>query len=393
MKNENILISGAGIGGLTLAYWLKQYGFKPTLIEHAPRLREGGYMIDFWGVGFEVAERMDIIGQLKEKHYNIPEITFVNSKGKRVGGFRIDKLRKQMKYRHFNMLRGGLASVLYSLVKNDVDFIFGNSITALKEKKKSVEVTLADGSVRTFDLVVGADGLHSATRKLLFGPEDQFTTQLGYYVSSFTIDNYTNNPRIFESYTVKGKWVGIYSTEANELATFFIYKNENPDYPHHDQKAQQDLLRKTFKDVGWQSPQLLQKMTTAPDFYFDEVSQIKMTPWSKGRVVLVGDACQCVSPIAGKGASLAMAGAYVLAGELKKADGDYKTAFSEYEKAMRTEVLHTQKMGRDFAPSFVPDTSFGIFTRNMFTNLMFLPFVSRIFLKSFLDEKLKLATY
>jgi 2-polyprenyl-6-methoxyphenol hydroxylase-like FAD-dependent oxidoreductase len=393
MKNQNILISGAGIAGLTAAYWLKEYGFSPVIAELAPKLREGGYMIDFLGAGFEVAERMNIIEQLREKHYHIPEITFVNEKGNRIGGFNIDKLRKLINYRHFNMLRGELAKVLYDTIKNKVEFIFGNSVTALDEKEDYTEVTFADNSKRNFDLVIGADGLHSAVRKIIFGPESGFETHLGYYVSSFTIENNTGRSDIFQSYTVKGKWAGIYSIAENKLATFFIFKSNKINYPHHDIRAQQAILSECFGNVGWKCPMLLEKMPASADFYFDDVSQIIMDSWSKGRITLSGDSCQCVSPIAGKGASLAMAGAYILAGELKKSSGEYESAFLNYEKKIKPEILRTQKMGRDFAPSFVPDTSFGIWKRNIFTNLMFLPLVSKWFIKQFLSERLKLETY
>ncbi|MCU7549291.1 FAD-dependent monooxygenase [Chitinophagaceae bacterium LB-8] len=392
-KNKNILISGAGIAGLTAAYWMKQYGFQPIVVEKAPKLREGGYMIDFWGEGFEVAEKMNIIAALKEKHYDIPEITFVNNKGKRVGGFNIQKLRALIQYRHLNMLRGELAKVLYHYVQNEIGFIFGNSITAIEQSTNEVAVTFKDGQQRNFDLVIGADGLHSAVRRLVFGAEMQYIKHLGYYVSSFTIDNYTGNPHIFQSITVRGKWAGIYSMAKNRLATFFIYKSNNTGDQHRNIEVQQDRLRETFKNVGWQCPVLLQKMPAAGDFYFDEVSQIVMPEWAKGRVALVGDASQCVSLIAGKGAALAMAGAYILAGELKKSAGDYVSAFHCYQKKIKPEAERMQKLGRDYAPSFVPDTAFGIWKRNTFTNLMFLPLVSKWFIKQFLSERLKLEEY
>ena len=392
-NNKNILISGAGIAGLTAAYWLKKYGFRPVIVEQAPQLREGGYMIDFWGAGFDVAEKMNLIEQLKEKHYHIPEIEFVNENGKCIGGFNIDKLRKLINYRHFNMLRGSLARVLYDSVKNDAEFVFGNAIASIDENEDSVSVTFKDGSKRNFDLVIGADGLHSNVRNLIFGSEDQFEIHLGYYVSSFTIDNFTGNTRIFQSYTIKGKWAGVYGIAENKLATFFIYKSKKTGYPHHDIQAQQALLTEKFKNAGWKCTELLEKMPSSEDFYFDDVSQIKMNSWSKGRIVLLGDSCQCVSPVAGKGASLAMAGAYILAGELKRSSGEYSAAFINYENKMKPEAERTQKMGQDFAPSFVPDSDFGIWKRNFFTKLMFLPVVSKWFINQFLSEKLKLESY
>ncbi|MEZ5428040.1 MAG: FAD-dependent monooxygenase [Pyrinomonadaceae bacterium] len=389
----NILISGAGIAGLAAAFWLKKFGHQPVVVERAPELREGGYMIDFWGLGFDVAEKMGIIEELRQKHYPIPEFEFVDESGKRVGGFNVNRLRRLIDLRHFNMLRGDLARVLYDQVRSDAEFIFGNSVAAIEDGENSVSVEFADGTRKDFDLVLGADGLHSNVRQMVFGPESRFARHLGYYVASFTIDNYLDESHVFQSHAVKGKWVGIYGVGEGKLATFFICKSERREFPHHDTEAQQEILRENFRDVRWECPALLEKMSSAPDFYFDDVSQIEMDDWTEGRVALIGDACQCVSPVAGKGASLAMAGAYILAGELKRAGGDHREAFALYQEKMKPEAVYIQKMGRDFASSFVPDTSFGLWVRNKFTNLMFWPIISQWVVKKYLSDAIELEDY
>ena len=393
LKNRNILICGGGIAGLTIAYWLKKFGFRPTIVEKAPAIREGGYMIDFWGVGFTVAEKMFITEQLHQEYYPIPEVTFVNKKGKRVGGLKLEQLRKQLKNRYFSLLRSSLEKVLYRQVKDEVEIIFSNSIAAIEEKPQETIITFTDNSQRNFDLLIGADGLHSVVRKLYFGEEDAFKSFMGYYAASFTIDNYLPDPHVFKSHTVNGKQVGIYGISENSLATFFIFKSELIKFGAQPVTSVKALLKENFKEVEWECPSLLQKMDTSADFYFDEVSQVKMSNWYKGRVALLGDACQCVSLIAGQGSSLAMAAAYILAGELKKANGDHTEAFAAYQRKMKPEILRKQRMAKDFAGSFVPETTIGIWSRNFFSRLMTLPVFSDIFINWFLADKLDLEDY
>jgi 2-polyprenyl-6-methoxyphenol hydroxylase-like FAD-dependent oxidoreductase len=394
MKNSNILISGAGIGGLTLAYWVKKYGFNPVIVEKASYLREGGYMIDFWGIGFDIAERMGILPVLKKEHYNIPELVFVGKDNNRTGSLNIYKLRKLINFRHFNLLRGGLAKVIYKLICDDIEFIWDTSINCIDEQPDGLNISFQNGIQRKFDLLIGADGLHSNVRKLVFGEEKYFEKYLGYYTASFTIDNYLDKKDTFYSFSVPGKQIGIYSISENKLATFFIFRqNEKLNYDYHKTESAKRILFDTFKQTGWESKNILEKMDGSPDFYFDTVSQINMENWSKGRVSLVGDACQCVSLIAGTGSALAMAGAYILAGELKKNNGDYETAFKNYQNILKPEIITKQKMAGKFAASFIPDSNFGLWVRDKFTNLMFLPGISKWFINHFMSDSVKLENY
>jgi 2-polyprenyl-6-methoxyphenol hydroxylase-like FAD-dependent oxidoreductase len=196
------------------------------------------------------------------------------------------------------------------------------------------------------------------------------------------------------SFTIPNKQAALYRLRNNRLATFFIFRHpEILRYAHNDTEAQKEILRKKFNNEAWECPVLMDKMDTAPDFYFDSVSQIVMDGFSRGRVTLVGDAGYCPSLLSGQGSALAMAGAYVLAGELKAADGDYHTAFKKYEEIFRPFIELKQNTAKKFADSFVPETGFGLWLRNQITRLMFLPFVSRWFWSGLLTDELSLKEY
>lgn len=394
MNNKNILISGAGIAGTTLAYWLKTFGFNPTLVEVAPKLRQGGHAIDFWGAGFEVAERMGIVPDLDKADLEFAEVSFVNENNQRKSGMNYLQLKKMMNGRAFTLLRSDLSKVIYHHLPDDVEIIFGNIITHIEQQASQVSVTFQNGMSRQFDLVVGTDGLHSTVRHLVFGSETQFEKYYGYYTASFTIENYAHNEKTCLTYNVPFKQAAVYAVGENKSAAFFIFTAPNKlAYAHQDLEAQKEILRREFENTGWKCAELLSKMDTAPDFYFDVVSQIKMNHWSKDRVTLAGDACDCPSLLSGQGSTLAMVGAYILAGELKAANGNYNEAFAQYESIFKPFIDTKQKIAQSFAKSLVPKTEFGIRLRNIFVNLMFLPFFSRMFIRQFMNDKLILKNY
>jgi len=394
MDNKNILISGAGIAGLTLAYWLKKFGFNPTVVEIAPRLREGGYAIDFWGAGFDMAERMKIVPDLEKVDLNMAEVAFVDKNNQRKGGMNYQKLKKMMKGRAFTLLRSDLSKDIYNHLDKGIEIIFGDTIHKIEQNEEGVAVSFRSGNTRSFNLVAGADGLHSNVRNLVFGDETQFEKYYGYYTASFTIEEGVSNGTSFLTYNIPCKQAAVYSINKNKAATFFIFTSpQKLSYNHHDIEKQKEMLKIEFENAGWKCAELLSKMNTAPDFYFDVVSQIQMNSWSKDRVTLVGDACDCPSLLSGQGSTLAMVGAYILAGELKEANGNYKTAFEQYENIFKPFIYSKQNIAQNFAKSLVPKSKFGIWLRNTFTNLMFLPFVSKLFIKQFMDDKLKLKTY
>ena len=394
MKNKKILISGGGIAGLTLAYWLKEYGFEPTIVEIGNDLRAGGYMIDFWGVGYTVAEKMNILQQLEleQSNYKIQEVKFVDENSKRTGGLKTAKLRKLVNGRYLNLLRSSLEKVLYEKIKGKVDIRFSTSIAEINQHTESVQVIFNNGNSETFDLLIGAEGLRSNTRRLVFGPDKDYEVFLNYYTAAYTLDNFTGKDAFFESYSVPEKQIGLYDVGNKKLATFYIFRSKEYFGRIRTAEKKQKLLS-AFKSVGWYTPELLKRIDTAPDFYFDAVSQIELPVWHKNRIALVGDAAQAVSLISGQGSSLAMAAAYILAGELKTHRGDYQKAFASYQNLMKPEIERKQKSARSFAGSFVPATKFGIYVRNLFTNLMSVPIISNYLVSMYISDKLNLKKY
>jgi 2-polyprenyl-6-methoxyphenol hydroxylase-like FAD-dependent oxidoreductase len=393
MNNRNILISGAGIAGTTLAYWLKKFGFKPVIVERAPKLREGGYAIDFWGAGYDIAERMSIIPDLALADLKISELTLVDKNDNRKAALNYAKLIELMRGRAFTLVRSDLARIIYQL-DQDVEIIFGDWISDIRSLESGLVVTFHSGDVRSFDLVIGADGLHSVVRTLVYGPEAQFEEYYGYYTASYTVKKNLYKGKAFKMFTVPGRQVAVYSTKDAETTAFFIFSSpQKLSYDHTNLEAQKQILRNEFQKTGWWCDELLAAMDTTTDFFFDVVSQIHIEHWWKGRVALVGDACYCPSLLSGQGSTLAMVGAYILAGELKEASGDHQVAFQEYQRIFKPFLDAKQKIAQSFAKSFVPKSSLGIWMRNVVVKLMFLPFVSRLFIKPFLDNNLELKEY
>jgi 2-polyprenyl-6-methoxyphenol hydroxylase-like FAD-dependent oxidoreductase len=394
MRTKSVLVSGAGIAGVTLAYWLMQHGYEPILIERASAFRAGGYMIDFWGLGYEVADRMGLVPRLRSEGYFIREIRFVDGSGSQIGRFGADAMRAVLGENYLSILRGDLASRIYETINSRVEVIYGESIKGIEQTDTGVRVAFEHSSPREVGLLVGADGLHSIVRQISFG-NGSFEKDLGYYAASFLVDHYPwRDETAYVCYSTPGKQVARYALRGDRTAFFFFFAADTKlDAGDQSEERRKDFLRDTFADDGWECPQIVTALDTCNEFYFDRVSQVRLDRWSDGRVALVGDAAFCPSLLAGEGASLAMTAAYILAGELKKAGGDHRIAFLQYESIFRPLIEQKQRSAERFAAWFAPKTSFGLYVRNATTQLMSVPFLANWFMRGMISDQLALPEY
>jgi len=361
-----IAISGAGVAGTALAYWLHRTGHTLTLIEQAPAFRTGGYMIDFWGVGYQVAKRMGIEDQLRAAGYEIEHLRSVDSHGKVKVELEVDAVRGMIGHDFTSLPRGDLAETVYRTVEDKVETVFGDSITAIDDHGDGVRVTFEHAEPRHFDLLVGADGLHSNVRRLAFGSEQGVEHYLGCKVAACVVDGY--QPRdelVYLTYNTLGRQAGRVALRDNRTLFLFIFRADRA-----DARPPKQQLRTEFGDAGWECPRMLDAVDKVDDLYFDVVSQIRMDQWWRGRVVLIGDAAGCISLLGGEGTGLAMTEAYVLAGELDRAGGDHERAFKAYEALMHPFVESKQASAARFVGFFATRTKFGLWIRNVVMRAM-----------------------
>lgn len=385
----NILISGAGIAGPTLAYWLAHYGHRFRLVEKAPALRTGGYVIDFWGLGYDVAQRMGVLDKLQEVSYPVSEVRCVDTRGEKSGGFSTRVFDRIAGGRYMSLARGDLAETLYRHL-DPANTLFGDEIVALEEGPNDVLVRFGQHPEERYDLVVGADGLHSQVRSLVFGPQEQFETYLGYKVAAFESDGY--RPRlenVYVMYSQPGIQLARFALRGDRTLFLFVYADPDPSLPGEPRAE----LRRRFQGQGWECDAILQLLEDGPDLYFDRVSQTRMPAWSRGRVALIGDAAACPSLLAGQGSALAMLEAYVLAGELHLAQGDYQSALAAYHDRLGTFLRNKQDKARHFAKSFVPASALQIFLRNQLTRLFKLPLVAELTMGGEFSDPMELPSY
>ncbi|MGW1894714.1 FAD-dependent monooxygenase [Streptomyces sp. NPDC002004] len=350
-KGMRVLISGASIGGPTLAYWLNRYGFDVTVVERAAGLRPGGQAIDVRGPGLEVAERMGVLEAIRRRSTDLRGMSTVDHDGKELSrtteytasGGLIDSPDVEI-------LRDDLAQILFAAGNNEIEYLFDDSISALEQDDHEVRVVFGSGTARTFDLVIGADGVHSNTRRLVFGPEENYLRHLGSYLGVWSAPNLLGLDRWEVAYHMRDTdlWGAmVMSVRDNTEARVFIgIESDQPpaQFLPRDITEQKRLVARAYADASWEMPRLLKEMWDAPDFHLDSVAQIHMDSWSRGRVALLGDAGYCASPASGQGTTMAMAAAYVLAGELRAAAGDHHTAFATYEQELRAFVAANQEV-------------------------------------------------
>lgn len=387
-----ILIVGAGIAGPTLAYWLRRTGHEVALVERASHLREGGYVVDFWGAGFDVAERMGITLRLMAEGYHVREAREVSERGRPIARLHPESVIPKATSRYVTVGRTDLARAIYDVVDGQMETIFGDTVRSLDDDGDRVQVVFESGVEREFDLVVGADGLHSRVRALTFGPEQQFERYLGIAVAVFDVVGY--RPRE-ELTAVMHTAVGLQTLRLalHDDATMFcfIFRHDG-EVPVDDVPAQQELLRTRLHDAGWEVPKILERMPQARTFFFDRASQIRMPSWSRGRIALIGDAGACPSLLAGQGSALAMVEAYVLASALHEAQDDYGTAFAAYHRRLASLVSKKQDAAIGLGAAFAPRNRAQLLLRNAAFGLMGVPFVARLALGRSLRDPITLPT-
>lgn len=364
-NGRTVLISGASISGPALAYWLHRYGFEVTVVEKADAIRGGGYPVDIRGTALEVVTRMGLLPQLTEAHVDSRKISFVDADGSGVGSVRPEEITGGVEGRDLEVRRGDLADALYGAVSEDVEFLFGDSVATLHDHADGVDVTFRGGGSRTFGLVIGADGLHSHTRGLVFGPEEQFHHYLGHCFAGFTMPNGLGLSHEGVVWNVPGRAAIQYGVgDGDEVHGFLTFvRGEAPFAAFRDPAAQRDLVAEVFAGDKWEVPRMVTAMRGADDLFFDVVSQIRMPRWSAGRVALAGDAAHAPSFLSGQGSSLALVGAYVLAGELASHD-DHSTAFAAYEDRTREFVELNQALATGGGGSLLPGTDEELTLRN-----------------------------
>ncbi|MFB6573066.1 MULTISPECIES: FAD-dependent monooxygenase [Streptomyces] len=361
--NKNILISGASIAGPALAYWLGRYGFNTTVVELAPALRKGGHAVDFRGeIHLTVLERMGLLPELRRIQTGGSPMRFVDEAGRT-----LLHLPAEFAGGEIEVLREDLARVLYEHSVPYTEYIFGDSITDLAETASGVRVEFQSGTSRDFDLVIGADGLHSNVRRLAFGPEQDYVSHLGYYAATWQLPSnsypgLTNGP---VGYNAPGRLasVGADHRDPARAGAFFLFASPELSYDRHDPEQQKELIADAFSGLGWEVPRLLASLDQAPDLYFDSISRADVDTWSTRRVCLVGDAA-CGATIGGMGTGTAMVAAYVLAGELAQAQGEHRTAFTRYESRLRKYAKGCQAGGDRTGKFLAPATATGMRLRN-----------------------------
>jgi 2-polyprenyl-6-methoxyphenol hydroxylase-like FAD-dependent oxidoreductase len=388
-----IAINGMGIAGPTLAYWLRRAGHDPVLFERAPAVRTGGYLVDFWGLGYEIAQRMGIMPTLRQRGYEMKRLKMVDGNGREEAHMDLAPLYEAQRGRFISVARADLASALVDACRG-VPVHYNVSIGAIARENGGSLVTFTDGRQERFDLVVGADGLHSQVRALTFGPETQFERFLDCHVAAFRVRGYPHRDELtFVSHTVRGRQAARVSLRDDETMVMLVCGTERIGVDALAQGDPRRVLRRAYGDMGWEVPELLDSMDAAEDVYFDRVSQIHLPQWGTGGVALVGDAAACPSLLAGEGSGLAMLEAYVLAGELHRADGDCARALASYERRLRTFVSGKQKSATWFRGFFAPRTDTGLLVRNLAVRAFALPWLGKPFWARSLHDTFTLPEY
>jgi 2-polyprenyl-6-methoxyphenol hydroxylase-like FAD-dependent oxidoreductase len=355
-----ILVSGAGIAGSVLAYWLTRYGFEVTVVERVPSLRRtGGHAVDLFRPAMDISQRMGVLPRVEERATGTTRMTVHREGARRPVRVDLSKIFRAASDRHAEIMRDDLSEIYYDATRDDAEYIFGDSITAISP---GGEVRFENAAPRDFGLVVGADGLHSNVRRLVFGDESNLSAFIGAYLGVLTLPHASGLDGELVMHVGVGRTAGAYGARhlGDARALFLFRSGRALDYHHHDVPRQKELLRAAFDGMhpdvnGW-----LDELDRTPAFYFDSISQVRMGTWSRGRVTLVGDAGYSPGPAVGGSTSLAVLGAYILAGELARAGGDHERAFPAYERTMADHVRGSHAAALSAAKTLIPTSRLGV---------------------------------
>ncbi len=387
-----VLIVGAGIAGPTLAYWLLQAGHQPTLVERAAQLRRGGYLVDFWGAGFDVAERMGIVPELRRRGYVMTEARAVDRDGRRIASINPSAIMESNE-RYVSIARSDLASAIYDALDGAAELILDDTVRALDDDGDRVRVAFESGQARDFDLVVGADGLHSQVRRLVFGPDEQFERYQDMVVSVFDVPGYRPRDELVAMMHAEVGFQAVRVSLRDDITMVIFTVRHDGAVPLGSAADQQALLRERLSGAGWETPALLEAMPRAKAFYFDAVSQIEMPSWTRGRVALVGDAAACPSLLAGQGSALAMVEAYVLAAELSRSEGGHEQAFNRYQARLAPFLQSKQAAARRLGVAFAPRNGLQLVFRDTVMRLMGLPMVTDLAMGGSFHDAIELPAF
>lgn len=371
------IICGAGIAGLSLAQRLTTRDWDVVVLEKSPGPRSQGYMMDFFGLGYDAAESMGLLPRLRELSYEIREVTYLDESGRRRAGLDYNRFAGLVDGRLLSIMRPDLELALREQVAGRIDLRFGCAATHIDNSADGVRVTLDDGSVLDGDLLVGADGIHSTVRHLVFGPEQRFLRYLGFHTAAYIF----GDPQIYQHLNNRfaltdstDRQMGFYGLRDGSVAVFAVHRAPDPAIPD-DTRTE---LRRVYSSLGWITPRALAKCPDSSELYYDQVAQIEIPQWSRDRVTLLGDSCQAVSLLGGQGASLAVAGAYVLGEQLMQADS-VDAALRRYAELWQPVITEKQQAARRGAEWFLPSSSLRLRLRRVFLRLMNIPALGRYF--------------
>ncbi len=354
-----ILISGASIAGPVLAYWLTRRGFDVTVVERAPALRKtGGHAVDLFRPAMEISERMGVLSRIEDRATGTRVLNVYRPWAAKPARIDYLKLVGAVSDRHVEIMRDDLSEIYYEASRNDADYVFGDQITSIGDDG---EVSFEHGAPRRFDIVVGADGLHSGVRRIVFG-EDVPDRFLGGYLAVVSVPKSLARDGAMDGYFESDRVAMVYTADhLDDARAVFMFRPQQPlDYDHRDVARQKAQLHNAFGGMPAQVQQWLDEVESTPTFYFDAITQLEMTSWSRGRVTLVGDAGYCPGPAVGGSTSLAVYGAYVLANEIAATGGDHTAAFAGYERTMMPSVLGSRSLARVNAKTIVPGSRWGL---------------------------------